>query len=243
MINELKLYTQPRSIHKGGAVSKAIDRGILAHWYVYILILEDQKVYVGITTDVSRRFQQHQAGVGARYTKTYKPISIFKSAYLGYMYTSEAELYEDALSHEVGNSVGFANCHGGHYQGQGGGKKSLKYHKIPQRYKRFVSIKGLNSHRVKHSAPRKLTIDQKMRQLKRKRRKNNRYQFARQIDPPPPIHVPEARKLTDDEKLDILHNLELVALRAEQKRLKEKLEWQYEVDKDIMDKLKIHLED
>lgn len=157
--------------------------------------------------------------------------------------TTYQACFKDALSHEVGNSVGFANCHGGHYQGQGGGKKSLKYHKIPQRYKRFVSIKGLNSHRVKHSAPRKLTIDQKMRQLKRKRRKNNRYQFARQIDPPPPIHVPEARKLTDDEKLDILHNLELVALRAEQKRLKEKLEWQYRVDKDIMDKLKIHLED
>jgi len=223
-------------------VSKAIDRGILAHWYVYILILEDQKVYVGITTDVSRRFYQHQTGVGARYTKTYKPISIFRSAYLGYMYTSEAELYEDALSHEVGNSVGFANCHGGHYQG-GSGKKSLKYHKIPQRYKRFVSIKGLNSHRVKHSTSRKLTIDQKMRQLKRKRRKNNRYQFARQIDPPPSIHIPEASKLTDDEKLDILHNLELVALRAKQKRLKEKLEWQHKVDKDIMDKLKIHLED
>lgn len=96
---------------------------------------------------------------------------------------------------------------------------------------------------MKHSAPRKLTIDQKMRQLKRKRRKNNRYQFARQIDPPPPIHVPEARKLTNDEKLDILHNLERVALRAEQKRLKEKLEWQEKVDRDIMDKLKIHLED
>lgn len=221
-----------------------IDHGVLTHWYVYILILEDQKVYVGITTDVGRRFYEHQTGVGARYTKKYKPISIFRSAYLGYMYTSEAELYEDALSYEVGNSVGFGNCHGGHYQGQGGGyKKSLKYHKIPQKYKRFVSIKGLNLDRVKHSAPRKLTIDQKMRQLKRKRRKNNRYQFARQIDPPPPIHIPEARKLTDDEKLDILHNLELVAQRAEQKRLKEKLEWQEKVDRDIMDKLKIHLED
>lgn len=46
-----------------------IDRGILTHWYVYILILEDQKVYVGITTDVGRRFYEHQTGVGARYTK------------------------------------------------------------------------------------------------------------------------------------------------------------------------------
>lgn len=33
-----------------------VDRGVLTHWYVYILILEDQKVYVGITTDIGRRF-------------------------------------------------------------------------------------------------------------------------------------------------------------------------------------------
>ena len=41
-----------------------VDRGVLTHWYVYILILEDQKVYVGITTDVGRRFYQHQTGDG-----------------------------------------------------------------------------------------------------------------------------------------------------------------------------------
>ena len=45
-------------------------------WYVYILRCENNSLYTGITTDVIKRFQQHIAGKGAKYTKIYKPIKI-----------------------------------------------------------------------------------------------------------------------------------------------------------------------
>ncbi|WP_428853033.1 GIY-YIG nuclease family protein [Imbroritus primus] len=33
-------------------------------------------LYTGITTDVARRFSQHQAGKGARYTRSHPPLRI-----------------------------------------------------------------------------------------------------------------------------------------------------------------------
>ena len=40
-----------------------------AMWYVYILECEDASLYVGATTDVSRRFREHQEGIRAKYTR------------------------------------------------------------------------------------------------------------------------------------------------------------------------------
>ena len=45
-------------------------------WYLYLLECADGSLYTGITTDVGRRFAQHQAGTGARYTRSRKPIAI-----------------------------------------------------------------------------------------------------------------------------------------------------------------------
>ncbi|XQU70738.1 GIY-YIG nuclease family protein [Cupriavidus sp. H18C1] len=45
-------------------------------WYLYLLECADGSLYTGITTDVARRFAQHQAGTGARYTRSRKPIAI-----------------------------------------------------------------------------------------------------------------------------------------------------------------------
>ena len=38
-------------------------------YFVYILECEDGSLYTGITTDVKRRFKEHQSGVGGHYTK------------------------------------------------------------------------------------------------------------------------------------------------------------------------------
>ncbi len=38
-----------------------------SNWNVYIIQADDGSLYTGITTDVSRRFQQHKAGNGAKY--------------------------------------------------------------------------------------------------------------------------------------------------------------------------------
>ncbi len=38
-------------------------------YYVYIIQCRDGTLYTGITTDVKRRWQEHQAGTASRYTR------------------------------------------------------------------------------------------------------------------------------------------------------------------------------
>ncbi len=45
-------------------------------YFVYILECADGSLYTGITTDVLRRFAEHQAGKGGHYTCTHKAIRI-----------------------------------------------------------------------------------------------------------------------------------------------------------------------
>lgn len=45
-------------------------------WYLYILECAGGSLYTGITTDVARRFSQHQAGKGARYTRSHPPVRV-----------------------------------------------------------------------------------------------------------------------------------------------------------------------
>lgn len=45
-------------------------------YFVYILLCEDGSLYTGITTDVERRFKEHQAGKGGHYTRSHKAMKI-----------------------------------------------------------------------------------------------------------------------------------------------------------------------
>ena len=36
-------------------------------WAVYMILASDRSLYTGITTDIDRRFKEHQRGVGAKY--------------------------------------------------------------------------------------------------------------------------------------------------------------------------------
>ncbi len=45
-------------------------------WFVYILLCHDGTLYTGCTTDVARRFTQHQSGKGGRYTRSHKPLEV-----------------------------------------------------------------------------------------------------------------------------------------------------------------------
>lgn len=38
----------------------------MTSWYLYLICCADNRLYTGITTDVERRFAQHQAGKGAK---------------------------------------------------------------------------------------------------------------------------------------------------------------------------------
>lgn len=49
-------------------------------WHLYILRCNDESLYAGITTDVSRRIQEHNASPkGARYTKARRPVTLITS--------------------------------------------------------------------------------------------------------------------------------------------------------------------
>lgn len=45
-------------------------------WLLYLLECEDGSYYAGITTDLDRRFNEHLAGVGARYTRSHPPARV-----------------------------------------------------------------------------------------------------------------------------------------------------------------------
>ncbi len=45
-------------------------------YHLYILLCVDGSLYTGITTDVDRRFAEHQSGKGANYTRAHKPLRI-----------------------------------------------------------------------------------------------------------------------------------------------------------------------
>lgn len=45
-------------------------------WFVYILRCADGSLYTGITKDLDRRLEQHNAGTASRYTRSRLPVTI-----------------------------------------------------------------------------------------------------------------------------------------------------------------------
>ena len=60
--------------------------------YVYILRCSDGTLYCGWTTDPERRAAVHNAGKGAKYTRSRRPVEL--------VYIEEYENRHDALSRE-----------------------------------------------------------------------------------------------------------------------------------------------
>lgn len=48
----------------------------MSSWYVYLIECVDGSVYTGIAVDVDRRYAQHVAGKGARYTRSHPPSKL-----------------------------------------------------------------------------------------------------------------------------------------------------------------------
>lgn len=54
-----------------------------ATWSLYLLECADGSFYTGIATDVERRFREHQAGKGARYTRARKAVALLAARAVG----------------------------------------------------------------------------------------------------------------------------------------------------------------
>ena len=46
------------------------------NWLVYIILCSDDSFYTGITTNLSRRFDQHALGLGAKYFRGRQPLQV-----------------------------------------------------------------------------------------------------------------------------------------------------------------------
>ena len=51
----------------------------MAAWHVYLIECRDGSLYTGVAVDVSRRYAQHAAGKGARYTRSHPPLRLLVS--------------------------------------------------------------------------------------------------------------------------------------------------------------------
>ncbi len=52
-------------------------------WFLYLIRTADNKLYTGITTDVERRYQQHQSGKGAKALRGEGELTLACSAPVG----------------------------------------------------------------------------------------------------------------------------------------------------------------
>ncbi len=48
-------------------------------WFLYVLSCSDGSYYCGITTNLERRVDEHNRGVGAKYTRSRSPVRLLRS--------------------------------------------------------------------------------------------------------------------------------------------------------------------
>lgn len=98
---------------------KIINRVALTEWFVYVLLLEGDKYYVGITTEVKRRFEEHQTQdkKGANWCKKHKAIKIVEEIATKTKRMKEAVIIEDLVTLRYIKNFGYSNVRGGRYFG------------------------------------------------------------------------------------------------------------------------------
>ena len=77
--------------------------------YIYILKLQKGKWYVGKTSDIMKRYQQHIDGRGSAWTSKYPPVSLVESKPVGSLHD------ENNLTKDYMKKYGVENVRGGSY--------------------------------------------------------------------------------------------------------------------------------
>lgn len=52
-------------------------------WYLYILRLSDDSLYTGITKDIEKRIEKHEAGEGSKYVRSRLPCELVYQEKIG----------------------------------------------------------------------------------------------------------------------------------------------------------------
>ena len=75
-------------------------------WFVYLLRCADGSLYTGITNDVPRRLEQHNAGAASRYTRSRLPaVLVYQEAQASRSHALKRELAIKALSRQAKESM------------------------------------------------------------------------------------------------------------------------------------------
>lgn len=78
-------------------------------WVVYILKCNDASFYTGITTDIDRRLKEHNEGVGAKYTRARRPVSlIFTEDHQNRSHASKREYEIKSLSRKQKEQLAYS---------------------------------------------------------------------------------------------------------------------------------------
>ncbi|MFZ2682083.1 MAG: GIY-YIG nuclease family protein [Patescibacteria group bacterium] len=48
----------------------------MSRWFVYILRCRNGSLYTGLTNDLEKRVNKHNAGTGAKYTRAFRPVNL-----------------------------------------------------------------------------------------------------------------------------------------------------------------------
>lgn len=78
---------------------------------IYVLQLQNNKIYVGSTTDFFRRFEQHASGKGSIWTLTHAPLALPRG--ILEVFTQRSSLDEDMTTLRYMASHGIDNVRGG----------------------------------------------------------------------------------------------------------------------------------
>jgi len=75
-------------------------------WFVYILRCADDSLYTGITNDLPRRLEQHNAGTASRYTRSHLPVVLlYQESQASHSLALKRELAIKALSRKAKESL------------------------------------------------------------------------------------------------------------------------------------------
>ena len=75
-------------------------------WFVYLLRCADGSLYTGITNDLARRLQQHNAGTASRYTRSRLPaVVVYQETQASHGHASRRELAIKGLSRQEKESI------------------------------------------------------------------------------------------------------------------------------------------
>jgi len=100
-----RITTEVKAKAKTNALKKN-DTKTVEGWFAYILRCADGSLYTGITTDVCRRLEQHNAGTASRYTRSRLPVTlVYQEAQASRSLALKRELAIKALSRKKKESL------------------------------------------------------------------------------------------------------------------------------------------